>query len=138
MPNNWSIVDATFPTFKGDESPKEQVAALVNYMKTLTEQLKYSLDNLGVNNWNATELKNLSDDVASLLAEDIEKMGLLYDDLSAKFIRLESSVADLAEKFAATGNFEDQLQQISNELQTINGNLDIMRQDITALQGGAV
>lgn len=128
MPNNWSIVDATFPTFRGDESPKEQIASLVDYMKVLTEQLKYSLDNLGTNNWNATELKNLSDDVAKLLAEDIEKLAKLYDDLNVKYEKLSLQL----------GKLQDNYSTLAGELQTINGNLNVIRQDITVLQGGTV
>ena len=43
MPSNWLYIDSNFPTFTGEESLKEQVTTIQNYMYMLVEQLRYTL-----------------------------------------------------------------------------------------------
>lgn len=128
MPSNWSIVDATFPTFKGDESPKQQINALLDYMKVLTEQLQYSLDNLGVNNWNAAELKNFSNDVVAALAEDVIKLAQLVNAQESKLTTLTTRVDNLDKLSKTVGD----LQNNVNTLQTITSEL---QDKVSALEG---
>ena len=43
MPHTWALVDSSFPTFTENDTPQDQIAALVDYMMILTEALKYQL-----------------------------------------------------------------------------------------------
>ena len=52
MPSNWLYIDSNFPTFTGEESLKEQVTTIQNYMYMLVEQLRYTLHNLDLSNMN--------------------------------------------------------------------------------------
>ena len=52
MPSNWLYIDSNFPTFTGEESLKEQVTTIQNYMCMLVEQLRYTLHNLDLSNMN--------------------------------------------------------------------------------------
>ena len=36
MPSNWLYIDSNFPTFTGEESLKEQVTTIQNYMYTVS------------------------------------------------------------------------------------------------------
>ena len=150
MPSNWSIVDATFPTFKGDETPRQQINALLDYMKVLTEQLQYSLDNLDVNNWNAVALKNFSNDVVAGLAKDVlklvskvtnleqtlSKLGTEVDSLS----KLAADVKQLGTDITAQRQNLSDLQQtvtgINETISQMDGKITKLREDVDALLGG--
>lgn len=59
MPSAWSLIDASFPTFTGEERVRDQCNVMLNYMFMLAEGLKYQLSNLNAQNFNSTALKNI-------------------------------------------------------------------------------
>lgn len=75
MPNNWSLVDTSFPTFTGEEPVKEQIAKIMDYMAILTEMLQYQLENLDESNWNDKALQDLTDDATTELALQVKQLG---------------------------------------------------------------
>ena len=58
MPGNILAVDTGFPELN-QGSPEEKISALAGYVYQLLEQLRYTLNNLGQDNFNDTELKGL-------------------------------------------------------------------------------
>lgn len=62
MASNLLGFDNGFPTFTGNESAQEQIAALHSYLFQVREGLRYSLSNLGRNNFNQTELQEMNDE----------------------------------------------------------------------------
>lgn len=92
MPGQWTSIETNFPTFTGKEPVAEKITQLHNYMRILTDQLKYNLDNLDTNNWNARALKQLTENTSSEAAKAIAKD---LEDIASKFSQVNASVANL-------------------------------------------
>ena len=58
MPNNIMMADVNFPDLSG-KSQKEQISTITNYLFMLLEQLRYVLNNLGISNFNESELDGM-------------------------------------------------------------------------------
>ena len=126
MPSNWQSIDMNFPSFTGEESPKEQIQALHNYLFQLRQGLQYSLQNLGVKNFNATSLKELTDaqtaDVKVLLQSVTSNINSLAGEVNSLAGRvrdvekLSGQVTDIEEW---TGAAEEQLQALSDRISAL-------------------
>lgn len=46
MSKSWMTIENDFPSFTGRESPQEMISKLTDYLFKLTNQLKYTLQNL--------------------------------------------------------------------------------------------
>ena len=69
---NRLTIDIHLPVFTGRESEAEQIRMIREFLFMLTEQLNYTLENLGSGNWNDKELQTLKDDI---VAEVLRKTG---------------------------------------------------------------
>jgi len=63
MPTQFSSLDTGFPTFTGRESTEQKVEALHGFTYMLLEYLRYILRNLGPENFNETDLKQMYDEI---------------------------------------------------------------------------
>lgn len=141
MPSNWSIVDATFPTFRGDEQPRQQISALINYMQVLTEQLKYSLDNLDTDNWNTAALQTLTDDTASAAARKLSGLSKELEQLRNEVAALSGRVSDFSALPGRMTAIEEDLSYLQqdveehgNRLEAAEDLIDTAEADIDGLQ----
>lgn len=73
MANNWTAVENSFPTFEEGESPYVQIKKLQDYMRQLTDQLKFSLSNISSDNWNSTSLELFSADLTGNYAAQVQE-----------------------------------------------------------------
>lgn len=55
MPSNILTADTSFPQLKEEQSTDEKFGVITNYLYMLLEQLRYSMANLGRENFNDTE-----------------------------------------------------------------------------------
>ena len=108
MPSAWSLIDASFPTFTGDERVRDQVETMLNYMFMLAEGLKYQLSNLGSENFNATALRGIqietTADVEAALADMLQELDAIkssVNSLRSGLVRIEDW------QKAANKQFED-------------------------------
>lgn len=90
MPGGQVNIDALFPSFTGEESPREQTRVMLNYLRMLTERLRYQLDNLGKENFNAVALKQIqfetTEEIEGRLGEltkTVEEIQSVIDTLGA-------------------------------------------------------
>ena len=67
MSTNWLYIDANFPQFDGKD-PNERIDRLQNYLYMLTEQLRYSLQNLDESNLNRALAAQIASDHAAVAA----------------------------------------------------------------------
>jgi hypothetical protein len=59
MPGSLLTADTNFPDLSGGGSTEEKLQAVSGYLYMLLEQLRYTLNNLGQENFNDTELSNI-------------------------------------------------------------------------------
>ena len=127
MPSNWLYIDTNFPTFTGEESLKDQVTTIQNYMYMLVEQLRYTLHNLDLSNMNATAV----DRFETALTEPIY---IALEDEEERITQLSITAAGLSARMSdAEGNITT-LQATSTGLAAQISNAE---GEITALQATA-
>lgn len=148
MPHPWAMVDSNFPTFTGEESPREQTRQIVEYMMLLTEALKYQLENLDTNNWNKTALQTFQTDTtqdvenqAENLTTNMIQLANELTNLSSRVTALESLTArvtqvetDVAYLEQWQAEMENQIGTLQEQLGTTQGDIDTLEQDVAELQ----
>lgn len=60
MPANLLDADIGFPDTEGNASTEEKLKSITNYLYMLLEQLRYTLSNLGKENFNESELESIA------------------------------------------------------------------------------
>lgn len=124
MPSNWLYIDSNFPTFTGEESLKEQVTTIQNYMYMLVEQLRYTLHNLDLSNMNAAAVDDWENAITEPIYADLE-------DSDERITQLAITAAGLSARMEdAEGNITT-LQATAEGLSTQITNAE---GDIAALQ----
>lgn len=130
MPSNWSMIDNNFPSFTGEERPREQIAQLQNYLMLLVEQLKYQLNNLSAINWNDTALEELQADTT----KDVEKeLSNVAGDLNQTATDLASVVTRLARVETALAALELAKDDHETRLGDLENRADELDADLTNL-----
>lgn len=126
MPGQWTSIETNFPTFTGKEPVTEKITQLHNYMRILTDQLKYNLANLGTENWNAHALKQLTEDTSSEAAKAIAKD---IEDIASKFSQLTASVANLRSTVDSASARISLVEQALNEEGQIQSRIRKLEED---------
>ena len=111
MPGNYLNIDTELPTFSGQESEKEMVQGMMNYITQLVDQLRYTLMNLDQSNFNAKALDEISTGSASSIADQIQT-------LTNQLNQTNTDVSNL-----------------KTRMQTAEGNINGLGDDVAELQG---
>lgn len=125
MGSNWQSIDNHFPTFTGNESLKDQVRLLHDFLPVLIESLKYQLNNLDASNWNAKaketfqsettrELEDAMDSTDTELAYVIREL----EDVSGKLSRVMSRLTDAETDIVLMEQWKHEIQQQTDDLQS--------------------
>jgi hypothetical protein len=75
MPNSMFSLDAGFPQFTGQESDKQKVSAIYDYLIQLQQTLRYCLQNLGGDNFNDKELEIIGKTIREPIRLEITGQG---------------------------------------------------------------
>lgn len=123
MPNTWAMIDSSFPTFTGEESYREQVAALQDYLFLVVEELKYQLANLNSQNWNKVALQKLQAETVEPTNEELAALKEQITGISNRLTTMGASLSDLAERM---GKAEEELPKLWEGLDILAGDLDAL------------
>ena len=113
MPSKWAMVDNSFPTFRGDEKPAQQIAMLTDYMFILVEELKYQLANLDTENWNGTALKDFQTGTTADLTLQVSNMAVRLAAMAGELALLTGKVAALEGLWGQVQGMEDTLGELA-------------------------
>lgn len=146
MPSNWLYIDTNFPTFTQEQSTDEKVTSIQNYVYMLVEQMRYTLNNLDLRNFNKAALDKwqsvLTDPIYAKLEDEEGRLTLLQataeglaaqvSDAQGNISALQLTAQGLATQVSdAQGNISA-LQQTANGLttrvQTAEGNISSVTQ----------
>ncbi len=127
MPSNWLTVDSNFPSFTGRESPKEQVMKLSDYLFQLTDNLKYTLQNLGKDNWNAVALEQLSEDATKKLAEQIQ-------NTMTQVQRLQNTVDQISGLTGRMGDAEENITYLQKDMEDHGDRIKSLEENMAFLE----
>jgi len=111
MPSNFLYIDTNFPTFTGEETSKEQIDSMLNYLHILVEQLRYTLNNLDMTNFNSKAISDWSE--AS--KEDIQQELVT---LATQLNQTNQTVAGLSRR---VGNLEGLQNRVADAEEAIEG-----------------
>ena len=124
MPSNWMAIDTDFPSFTGEETPAQQIRALHNYLFQLREGLKYSLQNLTTENFNAAALQRLSDAQKNEVTKQLEKV---YSELN----KLTTEVDRLKNRFSEA---EGKIVSLDDNVGLLSGRISVTADAVGDLQ----
>ena len=127
MPSNWLYIDSNFPTFTGEESVKEQVTTIQNYLYMMVEQLRYTLHNLDLSNMNQAAVGQFEDAIT-------EPIYVYLEDADGRIAQLALTAAGLQTQIQNAEGDITALQATATGLQTQITNA---QGDITTLQATA-
>lgn len=132
MPSDILSADTGFPTFTGDMSTDQKIERVTNYLFMLLEQLRYTLSNLGVDNFNDTELVEIGKVISDPIYIRLE------DEFAGNLTSLQINVNGIAARVQnAEGNIGT-LQLTANSLNTSLSNLQGDVTQVTATANGLV
>ena len=130
MPNSLQTLDTSFPKIDDHKTTEENFNQVVNYLYMLLENLRYTLGNLGEDNFNDTEL----DSIGKLITEPI--WARIADDegnihtLNVTAENLLSQVSDLDGNLSA---LQQTAETLSSRITTADGNISSLQQTASSL-----
>lgn len=130
MPGNLLTADTSFPNLTGEQTTDEKFGIITNYLYMLLEQLRYTLANLGIGNFNETEL----DTLVNLITEPVY---VQLKDAEGNIASLQMTAESLTSRLSdAEGNISV-LQQTSESLTVrisdTEGNVSALQQTSQSL-----
>ena len=131
MPSNLLTADTSFPKLEKSQSTDEKFETVTNYLYMLLEQLRYTLCNLGVDNFNSAEYLKIGETITTPIYARLENDEGALTQLSIAAGELKTQISD------ANGNISA-LQQTSSSLSSAiadaNNNISSLQQTATSLQ----
>lgn len=131
MPGNILSADSNFPNLSAEQSDSEKINVIQNYLYMLLEQLRYTMANLGVENFNETELdglvKTITDPVY-LRIQDAEKN---ITSIQAQAQGLTVRVQDAEGNVTA---LQQQAQGLTTRVQNAEGAVSTLTQTVNGMR----
>ena len=124
MPQMWQLVDSNFPTITGEESTKEQISKIIDYLSILTEQLQYQLQNLDSSNWNVSALESFTDDTTTQFGQKVAALANQVGALQAAVSNLTARVSGVENLSGRVQGAEDAITVLQEEMTGEGGALD--------------
>lgn len=131
MPGNLLNADTSFPEFTEGQSSKEKIDIVMNYLFMLLEQLRYSMSNLGRDNFNDAEFEDITNMITEPLYVQLE-------DDEKNIAALQITARGLTSRVTDVEGNVSQLTQTSNALMSrmsdAEGNISTLTQTSESLQ----
>lgn len=130
MPSNMLTTDTSFPQLTDKQTTDEKFSVITNYLYMLLEQLRYSMANLGRENFNDAEFNS----IANIITEPVY---LQLKDVDGNLASLTITAEQLISRMTdAEGNISV-LQQTADSLTSrvsdTEGNVSVLQQTAQAL-----
>ena len=115
MPTALMLTEDALPKYNERDNDEQRIKDIYSYLFMLVEQLRYSLGNLGADNFNETALDDLGEDITSEVKGNVSA-------LSQKFTGLTGTVSELvASGDALLTRIKNAEGKVSEAIQTIDG-----------------
>lgn len=136
MPSMLMLADTQFPRFTEAEGNDEKFDKVYNYLYMLLEQLRYTLSNLGSENFNTSDLGEIGEVITAPISDELQvfrrqmvgeggavsQIAQTCDALSSQITGINGSISTLTQTSASlTSRIQDAEGAISEIKQTGNG-----------------
>lgn len=124
MPGNLLSADTSFPTFTPEQTNEQKLDVVTNYLYMLLEQLRYTLQNLGMGNFNGAELTELGLMISDPINVHLESLeGNLLDlSITTDGIRasLENVAGDVNDLTITASNLSSRISNAEGDISAID------------------
>lgn len=139
MPNSLQTLDTNFPKIDNHQTTEENFLQVTNYLYMLLENLRYTLGNLGEDNFNDTEL----DGIAKMIREPImvqlkdtegrvANLGIEAARLSA---RLEDAEGNINAFNATAAGWYARIEDAEGNISNLSATSQLLSSQISSLDG---
>lgn len=137
MPTALMLTEDALPKYNEAQDDTQRIKEIYNYLFMLVEQLRYSLANLGVQNFNETELDNISDSISDPLKEDIGMLSHTIENQSGSIAELTLTADALVSRMTnAEGDISTLTQtatSLSSRISSAEGDISEISQTVNGL-----
>ena len=125
MPSNILTTDTSFPNLNGNQSTDEKFRLITNYLYMLLEQLRYSMANLGLENFNEKEF----DDIVNLITEPVYvQLSGLEGNVSSLTITAEQLNSRMSDAEGNISTLQQTSTSFSTQITDLQGNVSTLQQ----------
>lgn len=131
MPGNILSADSNFPNLSAEQSDSEKISVIQNYLYMLLEQLRYTMANLGAENFNETELDGLVKTITDPVYLRIQDAENNITSIQAQAQGLTIRVRDAEGNVTA---LQQQAQGLTTRVQNAEGAVSTLTQTVNGMR----
>lgn len=139
MPSSLLNVDTAFPELKGNRSTDEKFRMVSDYLYMLREQLRYSMANLGLENFNDASFQEISGlitkPVYAQLGNVDEKMASLVLDNQKLAVRMTDAEGNISSLTQTSNALRSQIQNLDGQMTSVTQSVHGVQTQIVGLDG---
>ena len=133
MPSNFLYIDTNFPTFTGEETSKEQIDSMLNYLRILVEQLRYTLNNLDMTNFNSKAILDWSEASTEDIQQELVTLATQLNQVNQDMAGLSRRVNVLDGLANRVADAEEAIKELQTTVQDHDLRLTAAEVSITEL-----
>lgn len=140
MPNSLQTLDTSFPKVDSHQTAEENLNKVTNYLYMLLENLKYTLGNLGEDNFNQTELDSIAKMItepvwASIADQDgnLNELNVTAKNLLSRITSAEGGISTLNQ---TAQTIQSTVQGVQGDVSTLTQTATSLESRITGAEGG--
>lgn len=138
MPSNFLYIDTNFPTFTGEETSKEQIDSMLNYLHILVEQLRYTLNNLDMTNFNSKAILDWSEASTEDIQQELVTLATQLNQTNQAVAGLSRRVSNLEGLQNRVADAEEAIEELQATAQDHGTRLTTAEGDIDDLQAASL
>lgn len=138
MPSNFLYIDTNFPTFTGEETSKEQIDSMLNYLHILVEQLRYTLNNLDMTNFNTKAISDWSEASTEDIQQELVTLATQLNQVNQQVAGLSRRVGNLEGLQNRMADAEEDIEELQGAILAHGNWLDTAEGDIDDLQAASI
>lgn len=130
MPSNILTTDTSFPRLTKEQSTDEKFSVVTNYLYMLLEQLRYTLANLGLQNFNKAEFDKISGIITDPVYAELENTN---GDLTQLKLTAEGLTLRVQDAEGNISTLQQTATSLTSRIQDAEGNLSVLQQTAQSL-----
>lgn len=130
MPTSFLSADTNFPRLTADQPVEERLGKIQNYLYMLLEELRYTLSNLGEENFNEQTLAELGETLTGGISSTVSDLAGNVSTLEQTASSLTATVSNLSGDVASV---QLTATALTSRLNNFNGSSSTIEQTATAL-----